>query len=448
MKKYEDLIVNKIKILQGDIVSLAKEKNIDIVVNSANRTLVGGTGVDGAIHRFVKLPDSHETNNLARLIKIEANKLYDISDEDECIRCNEGDVFVTDGFNLSKKIIHAVGPKWDNLKRNDEVEWHFGHAMCSKRCIETLKFTYKAIFENFTELQGETIILPVISSGNYEFNYDVAMRVQFASIYNFLFNLKKCDEDRYSRIKYIYIVAHKDYQLEYYEKFYNKYKKTLTKESSTIQYLKFIQSHSTYVQEINKFDKNRNYFGITLMFRRLILFFSFFNIPTIFSEQFFKNSIFWISNRKTVDRKTFAKLALSGCSLIFFYKVNVIITDILTVILLLSLLGTVNSILNIVLFMDIKNKVANINRSIILLFVNYIDINLIFAFLFLKFKAFGVTNAKESAIVTFTKAYEIGSKASISEMILGFGHKSIMFLIIIYCLTYFMCNLIPIKNKE
>ena len=81
--------INNIEILQGDLT----EMNLDIIVNAANHTLLGGGGIDGAIH-YKAGPELLE----------ECKKLNG---------CEIGSAKMTDAYNLpSKKIIHACGPMY------------------------------------------------------------------------------------------------------------------------------------------------------------------------------------------------------------------------------------------------------------------------------------------------------------------------------------------------
>jgi O-acetyl-ADP-ribose deacetylase len=93
--------MGKIKVIKGDIT----KQTVDAVVNAANSSLLGGGGVDGAIHRAA------------------GKDLYD-----ECVairnkqgRCKTGEAVITRGGNLpAKYVIHTVGPVWNGGDKNEE----------------------------------------------------------------------------------------------------------------------------------------------------------------------------------------------------------------------------------------------------------------------------------------------------------------------------------------
>src|SRR6185312_15695787 len=125
----------RIKVIQGDITKL----HVDAIVNAANSSLMGGGGVDGAIHR---------AGGKAIL--------------EECIKivnrqggCKTGEAVITTGGNLpAKYVIHTVGPVWSksNTKQNDLL------ANCYRNSL-------KLAVQN----QIKTIAFPNISTGVYHF---------------------------------------------------------------------------------------------------------------------------------------------------------------------------------------------------------------------------------------------------------------------------------------
>src|SRR5687767_3798060 len=90
----------RIEIIKGDITKL----KVDAIVNAANSSLMGGGGVDGAIHRAG-----------GPVILEECKKIVAAKG-----RCPAGEAVITSGGNLpAKYVIHTVGPVWENGKNNE-----------------------------------------------------------------------------------------------------------------------------------------------------------------------------------------------------------------------------------------------------------------------------------------------------------------------------------------
>jgi O-acetyl-ADP-ribose deacetylase (regulator of RNase III) len=96
----------KITLMRGDIIAL----NVDAIVNAAKESLLGGGGVDGAIHEAAG----------PKLLE-ECEKLPYVKDVWGNVRCEVGDAVITGGYNLpAKHIIHTVGPNVGSREVTDE----------------------------------------------------------------------------------------------------------------------------------------------------------------------------------------------------------------------------------------------------------------------------------------------------------------------------------------
>jgi O-acetyl-ADP-ribose deacetylase (regulator of RNase III) len=162
----------RIEIIQGDITTLT----VDAIVNAANTSLLGGGGVDGAIHRAAGPGLLEECKTLGG--------------------CPTGDAKVTSAYNLPAKfVIHTVGPVWRG-GNNDENQLLADCYNNSLRIAENMKLN--------------TIAFPNISTGVYGFPKERAASIAIREVKNFLEKNKDIE-------KVIFVIFDKE-NLEIYRK--------------------------------------------------------------------------------------------------------------------------------------------------------------------------------------------------------------------------------------
>ena len=139
---------DRIEILEGDITKM----EVDAIVNAANTSLLGGGGVDGAIHRGAGPELLAETRTLGG--------------------CPTGEARVTKGYKLPAQwVIHTVGPIWSGGKKDED---------------RLLTNCYKNSYEAAVKIGAATLAFPSISTGAYRFPLERAINIALGETKSFL----------------------------------------------------------------------------------------------------------------------------------------------------------------------------------------------------------------------------------------------------------------------
>ena len=165
-------MASRIEIQKGDITKF----KVDAIVNAANTSLLGGGGVDGAIHRGAG------TELLEACRKLNG--------------CPTGEAKITPGFKLpAKYVIHTVGPVWNGGNRNED---------------ELLANCYRNSLARAYENNIKTIAFPSISTGAYRFPLERATRIAVKEVKDFL--------EKHPAIEKVIFVCFDDRAYEIYER--------------------------------------------------------------------------------------------------------------------------------------------------------------------------------------------------------------------------------------
>ena len=167
--------MKKVHLIIGDITEIS----VDVIVNSANKSLLGGGGLDYIIHK-----------KAGPLLKAECIRI-----NTEKGGCLTGQAEVTTAGNLSAKfLIHAVPPRWLNGEKGEQ------QLLCD---------TYSNALKKAEEIKAKTVSLPNMATGVYSFPKQVAAEIAIGTVLSQL--------PSYNEIQQVFFVCHDSLNYEIYK---------------------------------------------------------------------------------------------------------------------------------------------------------------------------------------------------------------------------------------
>lgn len=407
MRSQQKMINSMLSIVTGNITdsTIWNQYHIDTLVNTANPTLMGSDqGVDGEIHRvFDKyLSKKHSQKKHYNKFKPTLNKNIcaelKTTKDFHLIRCKRGEAVTTDGCGLCNKIIHVVGAPYDgNPYPNSKLT---SSDYCTSSCIHTLEACYfnivKEIRKN-SDIKG--VAIPIIGSGLYNVPFELAIKIAISSIGNALLEWKNQDEEafEYAGIKHIVFFVYNANPIMQEKHFslavnlLNKYNYYFSQNQKVV-FQTSKEAHYRYLRELKLNDEKRGYFTLAKRIRYWLMGFRIIFLPILYLKDLLGKES-WQKRRKIVERLTLVKAVLP----LFFgilLELNTIFPSLFPIafpeyfrwifggIIIYCLLDTITYLLLLIILSDIQRPSANIIRSIIILFVNYIEVGSDLAFLY------------------------------------------------------------------
>ena len=377
--------------IEGDIAdkSFLADYGIDTIVNAANPTLRKSEknyvkpGVSLSIHLAIDTLKNEEGYFEKKII--EERETEDKKNE---IRCPRGQAVLTKGYGLCERIIHVVGAEYDGtFKKKPEP--------CSSSRISTLESCYYEIVKTIKQhAEIKSLAIPIIGAGNYRFPFEFAARIAMASMVNAFIEWQIQDPEIFEiidipKIYFVIYDAEKHVQKEHLaciHDIWQKEYKLLAQENQRIVYQKSLDSHRSYIKEIKAYDETRGYFSVARKIRLALMYVRYAFFPFMrLKDAFGKNN--WKKRRQSVELLAIAKIFLPlllwrFVSLCQTAEVPCLVIRCSRILVVYSMSDTITYLLILIIMADIQRPSANLIRSMLMLFVNYIEVALDLTFLY------------------------------------------------------------------
>lgn len=429
-------LAGMIEVREGKIQDFVKQHNIDAIVNPARPSLMGGDhdgSVDEAIHQIINSEEQEEPDYFKKYIAEKFESKVHTQKED-VIRCERGEAVITEGGKLCKYVIHTIGPKSD---RNE------GHpdgysSSCVGKLVSCYENVMRLVFE-YPEI--EKIAIPVVSSGNYGFDFEYAFRIGLVTVYNEL--LEKKNEyrelfDEVSLRKIYFVIPNDNGNCDRARRIFDKYMDVFQREHRAV-YSSVLQSQQEALKEVNMYDEQKGYFAIAKFARQLLMILRYIFVGwTLLKDVFGKRD--WVARRQVIEIAAFIKVFIPIILMFFCTSYTSIggswiVQVVFSVVIAYDLVDTVTYLIGLMFLSDIQRPSANVIRSLVMLVVNYIEVQFDMAAIYLFVSNFIYNNEYK---VQRAMGFIIGNEKVIKEyQWLQFANNGIKFFFLTVALSYF-----------
>lgn len=426
-------IESMIEIRKMNIEDAPLVLNVNAVVNCANPTLMGSNShVDYAIHQAIDNANSNNTGFFDKKIKKEFKRVLHTKRED-IIRCGRGKAVITSGYGWCEYVIHAVGARSDcNQGRI--------HGVYSSSCVEKLTSCYENIMQLIFSHPGiKSVAIPIISAGNYGFGFEYAFTIGLTTVYNSLLEKKKELRELFDslELKKIYFIVNEDSNYTEALEIKTRYKNTFLKEHRAVS-RGAIKSQKEYSKEIELYDEQKGYFAIVSLVRKLLLKMRWVLGGWTFIKDFVSKED-WVCRRQIVEITALVKMVIPMIVLALsaYFRTNSIINIGLLLVVGYDLLDTVTYLLSLMFFADIQRPSANVSRSLIMLVINYVEVKLDMACIFMLIRNIQHDYKTVKNAIDFL----IGGNGATWSQLLNWGNNGIKFFFLTIVLSYFSSHM-------
>ena len=373
-------LANMIEVHEGKIEEFTEIHKIDAIVNAARPNLMGGSNdgsVDEAIHKIINEKEGEKDYFKNYIRKKFEKKVH--TKKENVIRCTRGEAVITKGGKLCKYVIHTVGPKSDRIEGRLD-----GY---SSSCIRTLASCYENVIRLVFEHPAiETVAIPVIAAGNYGVDFEHAFRIGLVTTYNELLKKKNeyrelCEEINLKKI--YFVIPNDNGNCDRARDIFDEYQKVFQREHRAV-YSTVWQSQKEAWKEVNMYDEQRGYFAIAKFTRQLLIFTRYiFSLWTVLKDVFGKRD--WVVRRQIIEFVAFIKILIPVLSIFLLSKVECIscVRGVIIFVLLYDLGDTVTYLIALMFLADVQRPSANVIRSLVMLVINYIEVQIDMAAIYL-----------------------------------------------------------------